>query len=109
MIKIHATFLNLLKHLGREPEKMKWGYTFGYLAATDITENEEKQMRDIAKWFKQERMVPITGCVVENKKGAYFVPDTDGMIMKIDCKIPHRKLSKKESQFTLKPAYRNIV
>ena len=106
---IPQTLWNLLKKLGREPEKMKWCYVFGYLAATDITEEEEKVMRSTVEWSNGKKIEPLKGYIIENKKGAYFIPVGDGMIMKIDCKRPEPKMDLSSVEnYTLTPGYRGV-
>lgn len=109
MIKVPATFWNLLKKLGANPEKMKWDYLFGYLAATDLSDEQQEQMRRHVGAMTEKRITPISGYIYEfPKKGAYFVPVGPGMIMKIKCKLPKPSCGKKYAKhFTLQPGYRN--
>jgi hypothetical protein len=81
-------FDRLLKMLGFKPEEMHFIPAFGHLAATDLSEKEMTAMVSTAEWCSSKKMEPLTGYVVENKKGSYFVPSNGGMIMKIDCKVP---------------------
>lgn len=107
MIKVPATLWNLLEKLGVEPSKMKWSCLFGYLAAKDLSEDEEKSMRECAEWMSKVKSPPIQGYIHEiPKKGAYFVPVGDGMIMKIKCKLPKLK-GKVDKRFMLSVGYRN--
>lgn len=108
MIKVPATLWNLLEKLGRKPEKMKWSYAFGYLAANDLTEEEQKNMRSHVGYMKEQRIEPLSGYIYQFKKGSYFVPAGSGMIMKIKCKMPKPSCGKKYAKhFSLEIGYRN--
>lgn len=109
MIKVPATFWNLLKKLGRKPEKMIWTTLGSRWAATDLTQDEIEMMRKSVEWCNENKLAPISGFVQEQKKGTYFIPTVETLpIMKIDCPPQKRvKVIEENSPFTLKLAYRN--
>ena len=86
-MKIPATLWNLLEKLGRKPENMVWSNPFDYLAATDLTPEQARQMRETVESLRG-KLAPISGYVYTiPNKGEYFIPNhSSGMIMKIEAK-----------------------
>jgi hypothetical protein len=99
---------SLLKLLGFKPEKMKFCYAFGHLAATDLTKDEVEAMHINAKWMNEKNVEPISGYICEHKKGSYFIPTHGGMIMKIDCKRPvYQSVRTGDVDYTIEIGYKS--
>ena len=108
-MKIPETFWNLLKRLGREPEKMHWT-TLGdsRYGTPKLSDEEIKNSEKLVNYLKEKRVRPITGYILEMEKGSFFIHDAGRPweIVRNDSALTPKCVLQEDGDYTLKLGYK---